>query len=145
MITELADGMGGAIYSKGYMTIYNSNFEKCVALFNGGAIWAGNSSNTSIWSSTFTSNSAGGDGGAIFSDGSLFLKENYFTSNKATTDSGVGGTATVHGCGNQGIPTFSCSVGQGTSAAAAPADMVSLLSHAVALIVPVLLLSVSLF
>lgn len=142
LITELADGMGGAIYSKGTMIIDNSNFEKCDALFDGGAIWAGNSSNTTISGSTFTTNTAGGDGGAIYCDGSLFLKDNFFVGNKATTDSGVGGTATVHGCGNQGIPTFSCNVGQGTSDAPAA---VSLLSHAVALIVPVILLSVSFF
>lgn len=141
LITELADGMGGAIYSKGTMTIDNSNFEKCDALFDGGAIWAGNSSNTTIYSSTFTTNTAGVDGGAIYSDGALYIKNSFFTNNKATADSGVGGTATVHGCGNQGIPTFSCNVGQGTSDAAP--GMISLLSHAVALIVPVLLFYVS--
>lgn len=114
-LNEMADGLGGAIASEGGLYIYNTSFEKCTSLFEGGAIWAGRFSNTSIWNSNFSYNSAEGDGGAIYSDGTLYVENSYFEGNTATSDSNIGGSAIVHGCGNEGIPSFSCSVGQGSA------------------------------
>ena len=135
MLTELADGKGGAIETSGTAMIYNSTFNKCTALFDGGAIWAANSSNTSIWGSNFINNAALGDGGAIYSEGLLYVANSTFSANEANTgNANVGGSAKVTGCGNTGIPSISCSAQQGNATTSAAPLNVKFTTRGVAML-----------
>ncbi len=98
----LYNGNGGAIYSKGHLTLTNVSIESAVASGSGGAIYitGGNltMNNVSInggLTSPFAVRATGGDGGAIFIDsGSVINSANVTIS--GTSASGSGGAIYIN-------------------------------------------------
>ena len=87
--------VGGAIYSKGDVSIENSVFENNTA-YDGGAIYSYGS--LDIISSNFTSNRAtasGSDGGAIFAKSQINVEECNFINNVANQGGAIRGYAAV--------------------------------------------------
>ena len=112
MVAEIADGYGGGIETYGEVTIMSSAFDNCSALYDGGAIYAHASTNTSVYSTTFHGNTAAGTGSAIYSDGYVYLTLNTFLNNTAEGNNGqvIAGNLTLEGCENTGLyGTKSCS------------------------------------
>ena len=90
--TGTGTNYGGAIYSTntGTLTIINSTFSSNLADTNGGAIYA--DGNVTIIGSTFSSNTATQDGGAIYTNSNLYITNSSFTSNTANmANTGAGG------------------------------------------------------
>lgn len=86
---------GGAIYSKGDVSIENSEFEDNSA-YDGGAIYCYGA--LDITSSIFTSNRAtasNSDGGALFAKGQINVEECNFTDNEASHGGAIRGYAAV--------------------------------------------------
>ena len=98
--------IGGAVRNRGsVLTITNSHFannragcaskrDSCDSHFgeysgNGGAIYSRASSDILIYNSTFSSNTAPGDGGAIFAYDNLTIVNSTFVGNRADTAGGI--------------------------------------------------------
>lgn len=73
---------GGAVRSKGSITVKNSIFEDNYAYTNGGAIYA--DKDIKVTGSTFIHNHAPIDGGAIFSNGKTTISDSQFIENYAS-------------------------------------------------------------
>eukprot|EP01134_Creolimax_fragrantissima_P003637 CFRG3637T1 len=72
---------GGAVYTDGRLSVYNSTFVDNVADSKGGALYSKN--DMEVHSSTFVSNRALGQGGAIFSDEKMTVGDCSFLTNSA--------------------------------------------------------------
>jgi PGF-pre-PGF domain-containing protein len=97
--TDCSGGYGGAL-AAGSATVGTSAFTNCSASLNGGALWA---TSTAVDTSTFTNCSAtstsalSGNGGAIFSTGTVTADSSTFTRCSASgtgVDNGYGGAIT---------------------------------------------------
>ncbi|WP_297982156.1 Ig-like domain-containing protein, partial [uncultured Methanobrevibacter sp.] len=80
----------GAINNCGYLNVTNSTF-----IFNHANLWAGGihthiNAYTRIFDSNFTGNTAGWNGGALFSYGKLEVYNSIFDNNNCTTNNGGG-------------------------------------------------------
>ena len=102
--TDDNNGNGGAVWNNGNLVLFDTKFQDCEAV-GGAAIW--NDANGSISMGTdnsttsFYSNKASGDGGAIYNLGTLTMNATTFGTNIATGQAGAiwnKGTATVKGC-----------------------------------------------
>ncbi|MDO8870305.1 MAG: hypothetical protein Q7V10_06085, partial [Methanobacteriaceae archaeon] len=82
-----SNGLGGAIYNTGSLTIINSVFMDNTATCDGSAIWS--SGSLTINNSNFTSNKATRDGGAIFSTSNTTISGSNFVNNSAVTNGGA--------------------------------------------------------
>jgi predicted outer membrane repeat protein len=98
-----ANGLGGGLENHGEVEIIDSKFRMCEALVDGGAIYAGSNSTTNITESLFEMNTAGRKGGAIFSDGYVFVKQSIFEDNSATEGGTIDGDIILEGCENEGL------------------------------------------
>lgn len=84
------DGEGGAIYSRGALTLINTTFINNQAGLNGGAISQYTNGPVMIRNSTFTGNTSGGSGGAIFvREADLTIENSTFDQNTATNGGGA--------------------------------------------------------
>ena len=80
-------GGGGAIHNAGYLEVSHSIFQRSVA-FHGGAIYS--SGTLIIKNSTFYGNAGAKQGGAIFADGgSVTISNSSFTQNHASYEGGA--------------------------------------------------------
>ncbi|MEM6715520.1 MAG: filamentous hemagglutinin N-terminal domain-containing protein, partial [Cyanobacteria bacterium P01_C01_bin.147] len=85
---NLPVGSGGGIYALGTLgTIQSSSFSQNTAGDDGGAIY--NSEPLALSSSTFSQNTSGDDGGAIYNDGTLTLSTSTFTQNTSSSSGGA--------------------------------------------------------
>ena len=82
-----SNGLGGAIYNTGSLTIINSVFMDNTVTRDGSAIWS--SGSLTINNSNFTSNKATRDGGAIFSTSNTTISGSNFVNNSAVTNGGA--------------------------------------------------------
>lgn len=84
---------GGAIYSRGKLTIENSVFENNTALVDAGAVYGENF--IDVFKSTFIANTARGHalftclGGAICAKGDIYIEKSNFTQNSADSNGGA--------------------------------------------------------
>ncbi|MCZ7459647.1 hypothetical protein [Streptomyces sp. WMMC940] len=103
--TTTLDGFGGAIYNQGITRIHRSTFTRNNAVSatpaegnpaegDGGAVYNDNGK-LEIAKTEFTRNTAGDDGGAIYSAGSTTIGKSLFKSNTASGTTGSGGAVHV--------------------------------------------------
>ncbi len=87
----VGSGEGGAIYSLGTLTVYNSTFTGNIAQRAGAISCSGGT--VDISGSTFSSNTAssdiGGDGGAIYAPCTMSIRNSTFSSNTANHNGGA--------------------------------------------------------
>lgn len=126
-VDESTLGKGGGIESYGVVFIMNSAFENCSASSDGGAIYGFSGSNTTVFTSTFSGNSAKGTGSAIYSDGYVYIEGNTFANNTVGEGGQVlGGNITLEGCQNSGLAESKpCNGGENsnsTNSTAAPSS-----------------------
>ncbi|HVU11925.1 MAG TPA: choice-of-anchor Q domain-containing protein [Phototrophicaceae bacterium] len=86
---DVGGNNGGAISSRGILTVTNSTISGNSAL-NGGGIGANNGSILTVTNVTFSSNTAttAGEGGAIFNAGTATISSSTFTANTAVGNGG---------------------------------------------------------
>ena len=94
--TNFGHGRGGAIYSRGDLTILDSRFEDNLATGSGGAVEAANrDASTQIRRTTFANN-VGDRGGAVIVVGNVIIEECLFVGNSDREDThGLGGALYV--------------------------------------------------
>lgn len=79
---------GGGIYNNATLAIYNSTFSSNSATAQGGALFNGSGAITNIFNSTFAQNSATGGGGAIQDNADIAITNSTFYSNSVSAGSG---------------------------------------------------------
>ena len=80
----------GVIINNANLLVSNSVFENNVATLWAGAIHTNAYATTNIYDSTFRSNRAGWNGGALYDYGTLYIYNTTFDSNNCTTNNGGG-------------------------------------------------------
>lgn len=96
-----SDGFGGAIWSRGRLTVSRSLLKGNSATDAGGGIYVGGCGEVELFDSTITGNRAGSAAGARVRDGSLRLERSTVTRNVAGAGGAVGGVRvrdTAEGC-----------------------------------------------
>ena len=97
-------GDGGAVWNSGKLVLYNTSFKDCSAV-NGAAIYNEASGTISMGdnnsTTSFYSNKASGDGGAIYNLGTMNMNSTTFSTNIASDQAGAVwniGILTFKGC-----------------------------------------------
>lgn len=119
---NLADGLGGAIANYATAKISDTSFRSNFATGNGGAVWSGSSDgNLTLTNCTFDNNSSNENGGALrVAAGTVTIVSCTFTNNKASLS---GGSETGGGINSAvGFSMINSVVAQNTSNARATKD-----------------------
>ncbi len=81
-------GLGGGIYTTGYLQAIDSFFQRNVATTLGGGLYLTGNINSRIANTNFFENDGGVRGGGIFNDSSMFITDATFAGNTVLTDGG---------------------------------------------------------
>lgn len=79
--------LGGGVYNKGHLQVIDAAFESNTAE-DGGAIYLTPGASSQVLNSSFATNMADDEGGAIYNDGYLDVQDSSFNFNVAGTDGG---------------------------------------------------------
>ena len=98
----------GAINNCGILTVYNSTFIRNHANLWAGAIHTHSGADTLINKSIFTSNTAGWNGGALYTYSTLKVYDSVFTDNNCSTNNGGGAIGAYNFGSNYFIEIDNC-------------------------------------